>query len=385
MKYTLNGSTINLSKYILSEESLNTMIKEIDSSYNSCSKAIETYNLVSNIKAIESFGYKATEGLGESIKNGAKAVWEKIKEFFKKISLFTNKLITDFIMKISFPKTKNGDVANKTKTVLLNASKYIYDASIKIIKKISSSDIYNNDDELKRYQKLELTANYLTKIIREDTRALASIMKYGYTKDEIDDINSVSKKTNQKNDISFEHVVVEKFLDNISDCIVHTEQLCKLFHDECVNSQFDILKIDKLYKLTEYWLNQVKSLFKEFNENIKNIVEQKTVNNNDFNANINKEIKNYIADKNIEGIRADLWIYIGVDPNFTKDFIENLNYCLRNGISESELYENHDGRSMSDEVTNDNFAKLCDQLRINFSKERLEKIKEIGRKLYPIK
>ena len=37
----------------------------------------------------------------------------------------------------------------------------------------------------------------------------------------------------------------------------------------------------------------------------------------------------------------------------------------------------------ADEVTNDNFAKLCDQLRINFSKERLEKIKEIGRKLYP--
>ena len=41
MKYTLNGSTIKLSKYILSEESLNTMIKEIDSSYNSCSKAYE--------------------------------------------------------------------------------------------------------------------------------------------------------------------------------------------------------------------------------------------------------------------------------------------------------------------------------------------------------
>jgi hypothetical protein len=369
MKYTLNGSIINLRKDIVTEESLNTMIKEIDSSYNSCSKAIETYNLVSDVKAIESFGYIATEGLSESIKNGAKAVWENIKEFFKKISSFTNKLITDFIMKISFPKTKNGDVANKTKTVLSNASKHVYDASIKIIKKISSSVIYNNNDELKRYQKLELTANSLTKIIREDARTLASI----------------SKKTNQKNDISFEHVIVEKFLDKVTDCIVHTEQMCKLFYDECENSQFDIPKIDKLYKLTEYWLNQVKSSFEEFNENIKNIAEQKTVNDNDFNANINKEIKNYVSAKNIEGIRADLWIYIGIDPNFTKDFIENLNYCLRNGISESELYENHDNRHMSDEVTNDNFAKLCDQLRINFSKERLEKIKEIGRKLYPIK
>ena len=362
MKYILNGSIINLRKDIITEESLNTMIEEIDSSYKSCSKAIEAYNLVSNVKAMENFGYKATEGLGESIKNGVKAVWEKIKEFFKKISLFVNKMITDFIMKMNFPKTKNGDAADTTKTVLSNASKYIYDASIKIIKKISSSDIYNNNDELKRYQKLELTANSLTKIIREDARTLASI----------------SKKINV-------HVIVEKFLDKVTDCIVHTEQMCKLFHDECENPQFDIPKIDKLYKLTEYWLNQVKSSFEEFNENIKNISEQKTVNDNNSNISVNKEIKNYVADKNVEGIRAELWIYIGIDPNFTKDFIENLNYCLKNGISESELYENHDGRSMSDEVTNDNFAKLCDQLRINFSKERLEKIKEIGRKLYPIK
>ena len=362
MKYTLNGSTINLRKDIITEESLNTMIKEIDSSYKSCSKAIEAYNLVSNVKAMESFGYKATEGLGESIKNGAKAIWEKIKEFFKRISLFTNKLITDFIMKMSFPKTKIGDVADTTKTVLLNSSKYIYDASIKIIKKISSSDIYNNNDELKRYQKLELTANSLTKIIREDARTLASI----------------SKKINI-------HVIVEKFLDKVTDCIVHTEQMCKLFYDECENPQFDIPKIDKLYKLTEYWLNQVKSSFEEFNENIKNIADQKTVNDNNSNISINEEIKDYVATKNIEGIRADLWVYIGIDPNFTKDFIENLNYCLKNGISESELYENHDNRPMSDKVTIDNFAKLCDQLRINFSKERLEKIKEIGRKLYPIK
>ena len=362
MKYILNGSIINLRKDIITEESLNTMIKEIDSSYESCSKAIETYNLVSNVKAMENFGYKATEGLGESIKNGVKAVWEKIKEFFKKISLFVNKMITDFIMKMNFPKTKNGDAADTTKTVLSNASKYIYDASIKIIKKISSSDIYSNNDELKRYQKLELTANSLTKIIREDARTLASI----------------SKKINV-------HVIDEKFLDKVTDCIVHTEQMCKLFYNECENPQFDIPKIDKLYKLTEYWLNQVKSSFEEFNENIKNISEQKTVNDNNSNISVNKEIKNYVSDKNVEGIRAELWIYIGIDPNFTKDFIENLNYCLKNGISESELYENHDGRSMSDEVTNDNFAKLCDQLRINFSKERLEKIKEIGRKLYPIK
>ena len=92
MKYTLNDSTVSPSKDILSEESLNTIIEEIDSSYNSCSKAIEAYNLVSNVKAMESFGYKATEGLGESIKNGANAIWEKIKDVFRKIVEFFKRI-----------------------------------------------------------------------------------------------------------------------------------------------------------------------------------------------------------------------------------------------------------------------------------------------------
>ena len=129
MKYTLNGSTVTLNKDILSEESLNTMIKEIDSSYESCSKAIEAYNLVSDVKAMESFGYKATEGLGESIANGAKAVWEKIKEFFKRISLFVNKMITDFIVKIE------ASGFDKLKDMLLKSSKLTYEAANKILKK----------------------------------------------------------------------------------------------------------------------------------------------------------------------------------------------------------------------------------------------------------
>ena len=92
MKYSINGSTVALNKDIITEESLNTMCKEIDSSYNSCSKAIETYNLVSNVKAMENFGYKATEGLGESIKNGANAIWEKIKDVFRKIVEFFKRI-----------------------------------------------------------------------------------------------------------------------------------------------------------------------------------------------------------------------------------------------------------------------------------------------------
>ncbi len=95
-------------------------------------------------------------------------------------------------------------------------------------------------------------------------------------------------------------------------------------------------------------------------------------------------LKSDVASRNIANIRIDLWGCIGGDPGFSKDFLENWNYCIENGITESELYEMHDNRPISNEITNDNFTLLCGQLRSNFSKERLDKIKEIGRKLYPI-
>jgi hypothetical protein len=34
---------------------------------------------------MENFGYKATEGLGESIANGAKAIWEHVRIFIQKV------------------------------------------------------------------------------------------------------------------------------------------------------------------------------------------------------------------------------------------------------------------------------------------------------------
>jgi len=88
MKYSINSSIVNLNKDILSEESLNAMHKEINSSYESCSKAMEAYNLISNVKAMESFGYIATESIGTYIKKGLKFIWEKIKVLFKKIGDF---------------------------------------------------------------------------------------------------------------------------------------------------------------------------------------------------------------------------------------------------------------------------------------------------------
>ena len=37
-------------------------------------KMIKMYNIMSNVKAVESFGYRSTEGVGEKIKEAAKEI-----------------------------------------------------------------------------------------------------------------------------------------------------------------------------------------------------------------------------------------------------------------------------------------------------------------------
>ena len=99
---------------------------------------------------------------------------------------------------------------------------------------------------------------------------------------------------------------------------------------------------------------------------------------------VSKNLKNAVTSKNIVDIRDCLWSRIVLDSNFSKGFPEIWQYCIDNGISEDELFEPHDNRPMSDELSNENFSALCGELSTNFSRERLEKIKEIGRKLYPV-
>ena len=99
---------------------------------------------------------------------------------------------------------------------------------------------------------------------------------------------------------------------------------------------------------------------------------------------VSDKLKTDVAARNLVAIRDDLWSRIVLDPNFTDGFPESWKYCLDNGITEEELYEKHDGRDIDLELTGENFDLLGGQLRTNFSKERLDKMKEIGRKLYPV-
>lgn len=94
-------------------------------------------------------------------------------------------------------------------------------------------------------------------------------------------------------------------------------------------------------------------------------------------------IKQAVLKRDIFAIRSYLLSDILIDKNLTQIFKEDFEYCLQNGISEDEIYENHDGKEILLEVSSQNYAKIRDELSVNFSKERLSALKEIAIKLYP--
>lgn len=98
---------------------------------------------------------------------------------------------------------------------------------------------------------------------------------------------------------------------------------------------------------------------------------------------VDKTFMEEVAGKNIADIRGGLWSCIVVDPTLSGKFQESLDYVLKNGITESDLYEKDNGETFATEPTSENFNKLAGLLRINFSKEKIEALKKIGRTLYP--
>jgi len=100
---------------------------------------------------------------------------------------------------------------------------------------------------------------------------------------------------------------------------------------------------------------------------------------------VSNNLANAVSSRDIQSVRDSLSACIVFDPNLTGAFPEGLQYCLEHGIAEDELYEKHDGRSLDRAETLDAFSDLCGELGSNFSRERIEAIKVLGRKLRPPK
>ena len=97
---------------------------------------------------------------------------------------------------------------------------------------------------------------------------------------------------------------------------------------------------------------------------------------------VNDEVRKAIEARDIKIIRDRLWARIIIDPTLSEEFKETLDFCLKNGISEDELYEKHDGRDVNLKISEENRSELAGALRTNFSKERLEAVRKMGCMLY---
>jgi hypothetical protein len=93
-----------------------------------------------------------------------------------------------------------------------------------------------------------------------------------------------------------------------------------------------------------------------------------------------------IADKDLGRIRQILSVFITGDAGFSKAVLEDkIKYCVRMGFSESDLFEEFDGEPFnenSDKWDDAYFAKQRVKFDSNFSRERLEHLKQVGKKLF---
>ena len=91
-----------------------------------------------------------------------------------------------------------------------------------------------------------------------------------------------------------------------------------------------------------------------------------------------------VAEKDIFNIQSYLIAAIVADKTL-KRLEATIEYVVKNGIPESEIYDPHNGKEISDDITEENYKKLSSGLNSNFSKERLDMLKKVAAKLYPAK
>src|SRR5574344_35803 len=100
---------------------------------------------------------------------------------------------------------------------------------------------------------------------------------------------------------------------------------------------------------------------------------------------ISKNLKNCVLLHDIDGIRDCLFFATAQDPGFQDDgaFNEALQYCISNGITDEELYQDDNGEELPTEMTQENMAKICGSLGTNFSKRKINAARTMGKILFP--
>ena len=169
-----NIESFSLESFNKSIDDLKNQTKQINILNRSLEKMTNIFDIVSNVKAMESIGYTSTEGLGDNLKEAGKKIIEKVKEIIERIKTWVKKVVGFIInqikrfiafIKSKFQKTKplckedleniksadipSNENISEEKEKEINAKTKVH---IEMIKSISEK-IQNTVDEIVKYRR----------------------------------------------------------------------------------------------------------------------------------------------------------------------------------------------------------------------------------------
>lgn len=99
---------------------------------------------------------------------------------------------------------------------------------------------------------------------------------------------------------------------------------------------------------------------------------------------VTERFQRKIEEKDIVGLRDALFSKLSMDITLCDEgeFAQTLAYILKNGISESDLFEADDGYNIPLEVSEKNLSAICAKMGENFSKEKLTAAKKMAAILF---
>ena len=103
---------------------------------------------------------------------------------------------------------------------------------------------------------------------------------------------------------------------------------------------------------------------------------------------VGKNIVEAVNKRSITNIRSALKGCINQDVNFSKGiYQEAIEYVFKAGISKQQLYDVHDNENLlpQTEWNKEYLNQLMADLLFNFSEERIEMVKKVGKYIYPAK
>ena len=186
-------------------------------------KMIKLYDIMSNVKAVESFGYRSTEGVGEKLANAAKAVKNKLLEWFRSLIEWVRNIHANFILKMN-----KGNGLNDQFKPLLDKFNEI---SKENIKKLSKIDISPEEIQDCKYtmKVCNIVRNATLQIIRQTTVRVVSFST-GYTMNIVEAYAVFVKEIKLPDGLTFDLKAVslrslkealEKYIDGLATFIAY--------------------------------------------------------------------------------------------------------------------------------------------------------------------